>query len=68
MSLQTTLVAGCHVGRTGGCGWQYHLPTAIRMESPHHTVSSVSSSCLPKIVIHTSMGLEQIAGHSHLSP
>lgn len=67
MSLQATSVAGCHVGRTGGCGWQYHLPTAIGMESPHCPVNSVSGSCLPQIVIHAGMGLEHIAGHSHLS-
>lgn len=67
MPLQTAS-AGCHVGRTGACGWQYHLPTAIGMESPHHTLNSVTSSCLLKIMIHTGLGLEQIAGCSHLRP
>lgn len=66
VSLQAASVAGCHVGRTGGCGWLYHLPTAIGMVSTHHTLSS--SRCLPKTTICTGKGVEQIADHSQHRP
>lgn len=68
MSLQAALVAGCHVGRTGGCGWPYRLPTGIGMVSTHHTLSSFSSRCLPKTMIYTGKGVEQIAGHGQHRP
>lgn len=68
VSLQAASVAGCHVGRTGGCGWPYRLPTAVGMVSTHHTPSSFSSRCLPKTMIHTGKAVEQIAGHSQHRP